>query len=304
MFLNAFAVPFSQSLEFGVRLMSDTHIGGRHVDYELIGWELLDARQRNLRVNLNGDIFDAIFPQDRKRFRLSVPHPRVLAARENMLKEAKDWAFEIFSPYADLIDVIGVGNHDDSVAKYHNEDLILWLVNALNEHLKHMGISHRVCYGGYCGWIGYLFKTGRKLVESFRIQYHHGGGGAAPVTKGMIDFNRTHSWVEGADVIWKGHKHTKMVDKDAVMRCRRDCSGVEISPRLNLFTGCYDNVYRLQSQSDVETEGRDASFAEDNLMAPNGKGGWVVRVMLGESGLKRIKLEEEEITEVHKWSPE
>lgn len=304
MFLNAFTVPCTLPCDFGSRLMSDLHIGGRHTDYELIGWELLDARKRNLRVNLNGDVFDAILPRDMKRFRMSVLHPRLLAARENLLHEAKKWAFEIFSPYADLIDVIGVGNHDDAVAKHHNEDLILWLVENLNEHLEDQGNPHRVCYGGFCGWIGYLFKDGRKTIDSFRIQYHHGAGGAAPVTKGMIDFNRTHVWMEGADVIWKGHKHTKNVDKDAVMRCRRDCTDLEIVPRLNVFTGSYDNAYHLQSQSDVVTEGRDASFAEDNLMAPNGKGGWVVRVIFGESGMKRIKLEEEEITPIHKWSAE
>jgi len=38
-------------------------------------------------------------------------------------------------------------------------------------------------------------KNGGKR-QSKRLFYHHGYGGGGPVTKGLIDFNRTLEWVE------------------------------------------------------------------------------------------------------------
>jgi hypothetical protein len=45
------------------------------------------------------------------------------------------------------------------------------------------------------------------MDTSYRIKYHHGFGGGGPVTKGVIQFNRMKTWVEGADMIAMGHVH-------------------------------------------------------------------------------------------------
>ena len=48
-------------------------------------------------------------------------------------------------------------------------------------------------------------------VQRFKIWYHHGVGGASPVTKGFIDFNRA-VYANEADCYWMGHKHTSSID--------------------------------------------------------------------------------------------
>jgi len=56
-------------------LMSDLHLDASDHDRDLLIADLERARALNARVSINGDIFDAILPSDRKRH-----HPAVMAA--------------------------------------------------------------------------------------------------------------------------------------------------------------------------------------------------------------------------------
>lgn len=103
---------FSNGSEHGLTLMSDLHIGARNVDYDLIHSELETAKKKGDRVAINGDIFDMILIGDRKRFRADVLHPR-LVGKPDVINGAIEWGLELLSPYADLIDMIGVGNHEE-----------------------------------------------------------------------------------------------------------------------------------------------------------------------------------------------
>lgn len=270
---------------------SDVHVGHRDVDYKLIERELGLCD----RLNINGDIFDAITNSDRKRYRLSVPHDRILMARERQLDEAVDWAYEIYEPYSDRIDVIGVGNHDDSVVKYNHFDIVLELVKRLNAANKEKGIKHRITYGGYTGFIHYNFYVGKSTrIGSFAIQYHHGSGGNSPVTKGMIDLNRCKVWIQNVDLFWKGHKHTKFMDFDEVMH-----PDGKFQPRVSIFTGSYMDSYVSQSQIEIMKEGRKANFATDNLMAPQGKGGAFITINIDENKNMRYRTSCDSYKMVH-----
>lgn len=48
-------------------------------------------------------------------------------------------------------------------------------------------------------------------MAHYDIFLHHGSGGQAPVSRGMIDFDRLASSVD-ADLILTGHKHNAIVD--------------------------------------------------------------------------------------------
>jgi hypothetical protein len=253
------------SKKLGVLLQSDIHIGGRHVDYDLIKKELEYAREHNLRINVNGDVFDAILPGDRKRFRMSVLHPRLANCGDRLISEAVDWAVEIYGPYADLIDMIGVGNHEEAVVKHHHIDPVEMLVERLNTD------KHQIAHGGYSGWLCYRTKS-----RDLNIQYHHGAGGGGPVTKGIIQFNRSNTWIENADVVWRGHVHTKIYSKDRVMYIDRGV--VKFRDRLNIITGAYGDDQEIQTQADVRKTGRHSSYAEERLLAPQGKGGYIIEL--------------------------
>ena len=48
----------------------------------------------------------------------------------------------------------------------------------------------------------------------YDIYAHHGCGGSAPATKGMLDFGALAKGIN-ADLIWLGHKHNALVDYSA-----------------------------------------------------------------------------------------
>lgn len=247
--------------------MSDLHIGAQYTQIPLIKKDLERARSLNARINLNGDVFDLILVQDKKRFRMNALPERLFRAGDNLINESIRWAAEILGPYADLIDMIGVGNHDDAAAKHHSVDLVTILVDLLNSEHK-----TQISYGGYAGWLNYRFLMPVAQRCSYKIQYHHGAGGGSPVTKGMAAFQRASSWIENADCIWRGHLHTKNVDRSVIQALDND-GVVRHRDVLNVRSASYMYTYAQQSSSDALRHGRRANYAADWDMAPLPTGG-------------------------------
>lgn len=252
-------------------LMSDLHIGSAFTSMAKIKEDLETARRYNARILINGDVFDAILPSDRKRFNPNVLS-EALRGRADVLNAALDMAVTLLSPYADLIDVIGVGNHDTALEKHHSVDLVLLLVERLNTLVDGADVR----YGGYTGYYAVTPPDNIKGAR-FVFYYHHGSGGDSPITKGIGDFQRKLAWVSDANVIWMGHKHHRYADK---MMRQKLCKSGRIShiEVLCVMSGAYSDTYTQQTQADVMQRGRAASYASDWGGAPRMKGGVLVRI--------------------------
>lgn len=185
-------------------LLSDLHLDAADTDTELLKADLEESKRIGARISINGDIFDAIVPSDRKRH-----HPRVADGnRDDIFNHIVGSACSILSPYADLIDVISPGNHERSVLKYHHIDLVSMLVFALNQgRSKKLPPIHQGSYRGYQQYM-IRFSTGNAVLP-FTIFRHHGVGGSAPVTGGALDLDRIRKDFE-ADLYWIGHKHQQI----------------------------------------------------------------------------------------------
>ena len=263
----------------GLRLMSDLHIGAAHVDYKLIERELEDALKNQDRVLINGDLLDLILPKDAKRYQPTAVHPRV-GKRPDQINAAVEWAVELLEPVAHLIDMIGVGNHETAVQKWHSVDPTLLILYELEKISKQRDPEHVIHYGGYTGFMDYRVKARTDGTGGYRwiLYYHHGSGGAAPVTKGMIDFARKDVFIE-ADFIWMGHKHNRLVSAVEKIRCPMSGEQPDVRAAYHCMTGAYFQTYMGQSQSSVRKHGRRSNYAADLGLAPGGKGG--MRVEFG-----------------------
>lgn len=260
--------PRPLSLPCGLTLLSDLHIGARSVDYKLIEKELRDAEKNNDRILINGDVFDAIIPSDKKRYRPSALHSR-LSGVDDISNKIVDWAFELLSPYAHLIDMIGAGNHDDALTKNNSFDPVLALVDRLNDYLTVKTIS----YGGYCGFICYRIATkGRKL---FNIFYHHGFG----KSKLSDQYSQLH-WIEGVDVVWLGHLHSRTNAHYVRMSPPAYGSTSEYRDVRFVRTGAYINTYKGQSQKSIHKSGGVVNYGVLAAHHPYGTGG--ARILLSE----------------------
>lgn len=268
----------------GLRLMSDLHIGAAHVDYKLIQQEIDDAVENGDRVLINGDLLDLVLPKDKKRYEPASPHPRV-GNRNDQVNAAIEWAVELLSPVAHLLDMLGIGNHEAVITKYHSIDPTLLVLYELEKVAKQRDPNHVIHYGGYTGFVDYRVRVSRRQhKETCRhggarwvLYYHHGSGGAAPVTKGMIDFNRKDVFID-ADMIWMGHKHNRLTVACEKIRCPLTGDQPDVRTVRHLMTGAYFKTYVGQSQASVRTHGRRSNYAADMGLAPGGKGG--ARVLL------------------------
>ena len=190
-------------------LFSDIHFDSPDCDRQALKNHLDYCLKDGRYILINGDLFDAILLKDMKR---AVPHNT--DHRDNQLNVKLEEIADFLTPYKDQILFIGRGNHEESVMKYNGLDLIQMLVTMLNA-----GNEHKILYGNYANFIRISWIKGKdgKSKAHYDIFAHHGAGGSAPVTKGMIDFSRIAKGVN-ADLIWIGHKHQSIVDySDPIM---------------------------------------------------------------------------------------
>jgi hypothetical protein len=184
-----------------VLLISDIHWDNPHCNRELLKKHLDQALEINADILFNGDTFCLM--QGAYDPRKSKNDIRPEHNKTNYLDAVVNDAIEWFSPYAHLIKVVGYGNHETNILKRAETDVIDRFVFGLNSKN-----NTSVEVGGYGGWIVYQFQRGLNAgMAAYKIKYMHGFGGGGPVTRGVIQFNRMSTFVEGADMVWMGHVH-------------------------------------------------------------------------------------------------
>ena len=180
------------------------HMADEHWDNPKCRWDVLKAHHeeavaRRALIAKYGDLYCAMQGQwdkraDKSSLRPEHQHGDYL---DRLVKTGAEW----YSPYRHNIGLIGLGNHETAIYKYHETCLIDRLCQSLRDK---GGIT---CKGGYGGWIRVMLSRTTQQF-SHRIYYHHGSGGGGPVTKGLIDFNRISEYID-ADSIICGHVHWK-----------------------------------------------------------------------------------------------
>lgn len=239
-------------------LMSDEHIGAALTDHAKIEADLSEARRRKARILSNGDLLDSILPGD-KRFGAGVLHPRI-ASSDDIVGASIDWAVELFGPVKRSIDMIGQGNHTQTILKKHSFDP----VSAVCERL---GVTH----GGYTGIVRYSLADG---AATFTLAYSHGAGGGSGLAAALGEFEKK-SFVEGADALWLGHRHIRVASQVERLSAARSPHGPQLVKRSQwlLRTGGYLDAYPSEPTRSSPSKGPSANYLGDSLAAPYGLGG-------------------------------
>ena len=183
-----------------VLLISDAHWDNPKCDRYLLRWHMDEAVEKGARILFNGDTFCLM--QGAYDPRKSKSDIRPEHNKANYFDAIVDTAVEFFAPYAQYIDFFGYGNHETSILKRQETDILSRFVEKLNNKCK-----TDIGLGGYGGWYVSQFAFSDKISYSHKIRYFHGSGGGGPVTKGTIQHNRAATMYAGADLIWMGHVH-------------------------------------------------------------------------------------------------
>lgn len=183
-------------------LFSDIHYDSPSCNREILKKHLDFCLKDGRYIMFGGDLFDAILLKDQKR---AVPH--LIENTDAQLNKKLEDIYNFLKPYQKQILFMGRGNHEESIIKYNGLDVLQMLATMLN-----MGQEHKILVGNYANFLRFTFKKPADRKElHYDIFQHHGTGGNAPITKGIIDWNRIGKSVN-TDLIWTGHRHNALID--------------------------------------------------------------------------------------------
>ena len=208
-----FTLPLKAGNTLKLAIFSDIHFDSPDCDKVQLKKDLEYCKKEGRYIIINGDLADLILLKDKKR---AVNH--LMEGADNQLNIKMNELVEFLKPYQSQILFIGRGNHEESILKYHGLDYIQTVTQLLNA-----GQKHQIQYGNYANFLRFNWLDKRKKsVTHYDIYIHHGAGGSAPATKGMLDFNAIAKGVN-ADLIVIGHKHNSVVDYSTpIMYVNRD----------------------------------------------------------------------------------
>jgi hypothetical protein len=250
-------------------ICSDLHLESPESDLSALRSDLNAARKVGARILINGDVFDAIWPGD-PRFTMSVLR-KELRGSDDVFSAIIEYAAKILTPYADLIDVVGNGNHERALHRRRAVDPINQLIGVLNHELATQGDRNRIRHGGVSGYILSTFRFARpggsKSGLAHKLLYFHGSGGESPVTKGLINVARIGANFD-YDTMTFGHKHNRVFVDDTFLGLSRS-GKLRHRQRIALLTGSYVRSYREGSQK----RAINYNYAEDFISIPKPLGG-------------------------------
>lgn len=181
-------------------LRSDAHHDAVGSDQALEMKHLREAKERGALILDIGDLFDCMQGRYDKRADRSALRPEY--QHGPYLDRLVDVAVERYAPFADRWLLMSPGNHETSVAKHNDTNLTERLYARLKPSAPLLQL------GTYAGFVRLRMKRGGSRSGAMTIAYHHGFGGSAPVTRGVIQTNRMAISYPDADLVWSGHTHT------------------------------------------------------------------------------------------------
>jgi hypothetical protein len=194
---------------FRMGMFSDIHWDNPKCDWNLLKHDLDYCLKNEIPIMFNGDTFCLMQGAYDPRKMKGDIRPEHNNARyfDSIIETAVDF----FLPYANLLTVVGYGNHETSIIKRQETDVIQRFVTLLNYKA-----GSNVMTGGYGGWliVNQLVKAKSNITQATKIKYFHGSGGGGLVTKGALNLTRAMEMYEGYDVFTMGHIHENSARND------------------------------------------------------------------------------------------
>ena len=194
---------------FRMGMFSDIHWDNPKCDWNLLKRDLDYCLKNEIPIMFNGDTFCLMQGAYDPRKMKGDIRPEHNNARyfDSIIETAVDF----FLPYANLMTIVGYGNHETSIIKRQETDVIQRFVTLLNYKA-----GSNVMTGGYGGWliVNQLVKAKSNITQATKIKYFHGSGGGGLVTKGALNLTRAMEMYEGYDVFTMGHIHENSARND------------------------------------------------------------------------------------------
>jgi len=179
---------------------SDQHYDSIDCDKLMLKRHYDKAKIENVPIAIFGDFFDAMQGRSDKRSSKSALDPKLL--RSSYINGLIEQATDFLTPYAHNIISWSSGNHETSILKYAEVDLLELTIQRIRENT---GVT--IPQMPYTGWLLLQVYLKEKHINTIKLAYTHGSGGGGAVTKGTIIASRRANFLPDADIVISGHIH-------------------------------------------------------------------------------------------------
>lgn len=245
-------------------LLSDVHWDNAHCQIIKLKSVMDEALAGDIPVFMFGDLFCAM--QGKYDPRSSQDALRPEHRGGDYLDKLVNTSLEWFAPYADVIAFVSPGNHESSIKKRHETDLISRFVGGLRDR------GGRVIEGNYWGFIQIIphVRTQSGRFEQKIMHYSHGHGGGGPITRGFLDHSRTRDHYL-ADIYISGHIHRRNADEN-ILAGLSNRGHLVYKQQLFLRSSCWKDEMRDEWHAGLQGRG------------PRPIGGWWLDLCFDKNG--------------------
>ena len=234
-------------------LLSDVHFDSTKCDRDMLKDHLDKALALKASVYIFGDWFDLMqgMYDPRRSYSSLRPEYKSITYLDDVINDA----VEFLEPYKEVLAMVGRGNHETNIEKRLSTSPIDRLVGAL---------GGGIMAGPYSGWVQLVYSRNANNHggrHQRMLHFHHGYGGNAPRSKGVLNVDLDQKEWPDADVIVSGHTHQKWHVPISVER---------ITDRLNTYE---DTVHHLKLGSYKKLDRFAGWEVEKGFQQPR-LGGW------------------------------
>jgi UDP-2,3-diacylglucosamine pyrophosphatase LpxH len=234
-------------------LLSDVHFDSTKCDRDMLKDHLDKALALKASVYIFGDWFDLMqgMYDPRRSYSSLRPEYKSITYLDDVINDA----VEFLEPYREVLAMVGRGNHETNIEKRLSTSPIDRLVGAL---------GGGIMAGPYSGWVQLVYSRNANNHggrHQRMLHFHHGYGGNAPRSKGVLNVDLDQKEWPDADVIVSGHTHQKWHVPMSVER---------ITDRLNTYE---DTVHHLKLGSYKKLDRFAGWEVEKGFQQPR-LGGW------------------------------
>lgn len=241
---------------------SDIHLDSIGCKRDILKKHFDEIKHANGLIFIFGDLLDVMGSYGDRRLQREDIDPQFIQHGRTYLDLVCEYTIEFLKPYAQNIALISYGNHEKTINKFHNHDILRSIVWALN---LEEGVNIQL--GAYSGWVFLRMKPHNSGASKVcNIHYHHGFGGNAKRSKGMLDVQIEAMKYPDAHILVRGHTHQKWYDPSTAR--------MRVTQKGRIYK---DKIKYIQSGSYVDGigEGKSGWPVEKNFN-PTDIGGWFV----------------------------
>jgi len=234
---HRFDIPMESTDEKWMFTCSDVHFDNPKCNRELFFQHMDKALELDAMITITGDFFclmqGAYDPRKSKSSILPEHND------DNYLDLVINDAAQKLIPYAKNIILISRGNHETSVSKRNETDVMERFVERLN-----LLAGSNIQIGNYLGYytLNFNYKLNGGNKRPINIAYSHGHWGGI-VTKGALSVMRYSAMFPDADIVFSGHTHDSYVMTQPRYRMRDRRFKGEVEKQGHVKTGTYKEEF-------------------------------------------------------------